>query len=837
MATSKKQYDSDNIKNLQFPESIRQKPTLYIGPIDERGVLTILREVMDNVVDEALEGRVTEGDVFMQKTLDGGRGASLKGFYVLDNGGGIPVKPMKIRNPIDNTTVSIPAIKAILSLTHTSGKFDDSSYTASRGTHGLGVKASNALSRVYRVWTYRDNFWWEIAFARGMITKELTKCAAPKHPGTGKPLKKGTLVYLEPDPKIFTVMENVTLEKMFGAATLMLKAMLEWCRLASYFTPGFTIRVHHYSGNTKEFYSENGPKDFIDRKLAVLNKEAQKDNEAIDVMANGGGDFIYRDPLVECVVAFTNADGSHLDAFTNGLRNVEGGVHVDAFMLALKTSITPYAPKKSTFTIRELREGLVALINVKLSAPQFDSQTKEKLVDERGGKPAQDVLTESMTKFFAKHKSLAIAICERANNIHALKSKFQASKKVINALRSIARKGLPVKASIAPNCKPFEREMFIIEGDSAAGSARAARNAYYQETLPIRGKVLNALRDPKGRAIESPEIINILAQIGYDPKAEDPYDKLRVGKIVCLADPDPDGPLIGSTEVLVRRVADKVWHQVCMSTLASTIWEDDPYEVLAWTGYCYKLVPALDCKITDYVNKKVKITLASGVKLECSENHRWPILKSRVDDRVEHFGTDGLSYVAASKLKTGDRLVSVDEDGLRHEPHNVSGIQVLHSSMIEKIKVVSCDLEPMYCLTVPEHHNFVLSCGVLSKNCHINSLLLTLFYKFLPELFNRGMVYVAEVPEFYAIDKAGKFYSAGKTEILAGILAKAGVKADICHIKGYGEISAAVLRTLAFDPATRVLSRIIPTETANGEVEFTKLMGNDSEARKKLLGI
>jgi DNA gyrase subunit B len=164
-------------------------------------------------------------------------------------------------------------------------------------------------------------------------------------------------------------------------------------------------------------------------------------------------------------------------------------------------------------------------------------------------------------------------------------------------------------------------------------------------------------------------------------------------------------------------------------------------------------------------------------------------------------------------------------------------MQVLHSTAITKLKVVSCDLTEMYCLTVPEHHNFVLGCGVLSKNCHINSLLLTLFYKFLPELFNRGMVYVAEVPEFYAIDKAGKFYSAGKTEALARILDKAGVKADICHIKGYGEISAAVLRTLAFDPATRVLSRIVPTETASGEVEFTKLMGNDSEARKKLLGI
>ena len=837
MAAPKK-YDSDNIKNLQFPESIRQKPTLYIGPVDERGVLTILREVMDNVVDEALEGRVTQGDVFMIKYLNGGNGASMKGFFVLDNGGGIPVKPMKIRNPIDNTTVSIPAIKAILSLTHTSGKFDDSSYTASRGTHGLGVKASNALSRVYTVWTFRDGSWWHISFARGMIKSELAKCKAPKHPGTGKLLTKGTLVYLEPDPEIFTVMQNVTLEKMFAASSQTLKSMLEWCRLASYFTPGLTIKVHHYTGNTKEFHSENGPKDFITRKLSLLNKAAEKEGDTIQVMPNGGGDYFFQDPLVECVVAFTNADGANLDAFTNGLRNVEGGAHVDAFMLSLKTVLTPYAPKKSSFTVRELREGLVALVNVKLSAPQFDSQTKEKLVDERAGKPVQDVLTASLAKFFTKHKALATSICERANSIHALKSKFQASKKVITSLRSVARKGLPVKASLAPDCKSSERELFIIEGDSAAGSARAARDAYYQETLPIKGKVMNALRDLKGKAVESAEIINILAQIGYDPKAENPYDKLRVGKLVCLADPDPDGPLIGNTEVHTRLNGGE-WFIATLSELALLLPIAGPkaYEVLAWTGHCYKAVYASDCKLVEYVNTKVKILLEDGTKLEASENHRFPIHKSRVDDRVQYFGTDGLAYVTAARLKTGDRIVSVDQHGMKHDPKNVSGMQVLHSTAITKLKIVSCDPTEMYCLTVPEHHNFVLACGALSKNCHINSLLLTLFYKFLPELFNRGMVYVAEVPEFYAIDKAGKFYSAGKTDILEKLLNKLGVKADICHIKGYGEISAAVLRTLAFDPATRVLSRIIPTETSKGEVEFTKLMGNDSESRKKLLGI
>ena len=145
---SKKSYDSENIHNLQFPENFRQKPTLYIGPIDARGIVTILREVTDNVVDEALAGRASRCDIFILKNASG----HLRGFHVLDDGEGIPVKPMKIRDVINHKMVSVPAIKAILSMTHTSGKFSGDSYAASRGSHGLGVKASNALSRLYQAY-------------------------------------------------------------------------------------------------------------------------------------------------------------------------------------------------------------------------------------------------------------------------------------------------------------------------------------------------------------------------------------------------------------------------------------------------------------------------------------------------------------------------------------------------------------------------------------------------------------------------------------------------------------------------------------------------------------
>lgn len=468
MASSPKEYTEKNVKHLGFPENIRQKPTLYIGPIDESGVFTILREVADNVVDEALAGRATRCDIFIPADDNG----QVRGFYVLDNGQGIPVKPMTIENPVDGSKIKVPAIQAILTMTHTSGKFDDQAYATARGTHGLGIKASNALSRVYQVWTFRDSKWYEISFAYGRPKQTLRQCAAPLHPATGKPLSKGTLVYMEPDPKIFECIGARGLVKVFHIKSPTTTQLLEWCRIASYFTPGLTIRVGHYTGAVKEFVSEDGPRDFIVRKLEQLNRDrsAEDGDKAEPVgLIEEGAEFVSQDALYDCVVAFTNSENANLDAFTNGLRNAEGGLHLNALLNALQGAITPFAAKGSNFTQRELREGLVALINVKLSSPQFDSQTKEKLVDQRAGKPVFDSLSASFYEFFAERPELAKRICERASSLHSLRSKFLASKKVVSKLRDVAKKGLPVKGLVSPDCPAEMRELYIVEGDSASG--------------------------------------------------------------------------------------------------------------------------------------------------------------------------------------------------------------------------------------------------------------------------------------------------------------------------------------------------------------------------------
>ena len=704
-------------------------------------------------------------------------------------------------------------------------------------THGLGVKASNALSRKYHVWTFREDQWWEIAFAYGLNKLELRKCKAPKHPASGQPIKKGTLVYLEPDPKIFEVMQDRTLASIMSGKSPTLRSLLEWCRLASYFTPGLALRVSHYSGNVKVFESDNGPLDYVTRKLKTLTEERRENDgekaEAIQLI-DEKAQFASQDALYECVVAFTNCENANIDAFTNGLRNAEGGLHMSAMLNALHAAIQPFAGK-ANFTQRELREGLVALINVKLSAPQFDSQTKEKLVDVRAGKPVFEKLSEEFGAFFKKRPTLARRICDRAASLHALRSKFMASKKVVSSLRAIAKKGLPVVGTVAPDCSTKERELFLIEGTSAAGTARNARDEYYQETLPLKGKVTNALRDEKGKALENEEVINVLAQIGFDPKAEDPLSKLRVGKIISLADPDPDGPLVGDTEIPIRFNGE--WMLERIENLASERWDDTPYDVLAWNGRSYCIADDVRCEVTGFVNRLVTVTLANGKKIRCSEHHE--LARAQTKPTYDYLPSQtGLVMVPACELKAGNYLVTPEENGMmKHAWRNIPGMNQMHGVLVEKVKISEVENVPVFCLTVPAYHNFVLGCGVVSKNCHINSLLLTLIYKYLPGLFEMGMVYVAEVPEFYAIPKTGKPLFASSPAKLQKKLDEAEVKAEIKHIKGYGEVDADILRTLAFNPKTRNIIRIVPTEASDGEVSFIKLMSGGSESRKALLGI
>lgn len=513
-------YDSSNIKNLQFPDSIRAKPGMYIGATDQSGILTITRELADNFVDEALAGRCTAGGVFLAK--DGS-------ISVFDNGSGIPAGMTQVTNPADGSVSKVHTIRAVFGILHTSGKFSDEAYATSRGSHGVGSKGTNALSKTFEVWTFNLGKWWNIRFKKGLVVQDVTPVkSGPIHPMSKKPMTKGTLIRFTPD------------ESIFSSVRMPRADLAEWARMSAYLTPGLRIVLaDEASGKNLDFHFPDGVNQYLEDRIATLQKQTGEfgflDGSAFNAPAN---------PLYDCAIRFTSYDGFGMQAYTNGLLNAEGGNHLSSLLGALKEALEPYVGKKQEFTLFELRDGMVGLINVKLSAPKFDSQTKEKLVDERALAPLRSALLKDFVDFFKKNKKLAAAIVERAAKLRQLKTKFVASKQMLTKLRKITSKGLPSKGATAPKCKPEDRELYLLEGDSAAGGLRFARFEAFQEFLPLKGKPKNVARgkeEKKDDVLMSEEILNIFAMLGFDPKQEDPYSKLRVGKVIIMADSDADG--------------------------------------------------------------------------------------------------------------------------------------------------------------------------------------------------------------------------------------------------------------------------------------------------------
>jgi DNA gyrase subunit B len=349
------------------------------------------------------------------------------------------------------------------------------------------------LSLEFDVWTFSGTKaevkrWYHIGYKKGILSSEMAQTKAPDHPFRNSKVKSGTLIRFKPDLSIFS-------EKVFP-----LRMIADWAQIASYFSNKMKIVFAHHSGKEREFYNPEGPAKYVVDQIAKLKVEPLSPKV-----------FAFHDELVDCVFQLTTAEGCEVSAFTNGLNNPDKGNHFNSVFLALMTALTPFVKRGQEFGQQELRDGMVGLINVKLSSPKFSSQTKEKLVDDRAGKPMQEILTKAMVEFFAKNKSFAATLCERASELRKLKSKFSASKQVLNKIKQVQRIGLPAKASVSANCRPENRELFLLEGESAAGLCRSARHPGFQELLPLKGKVSNCvvagtlvmLADGTKRPIES----------------------------------------------------------------------------------------------------------------------------------------------------------------------------------------------------------------------------------------------------------------------------------------------------------------------------------------------
>lgn len=783
-------------------EKIQAKPALYIGELGQAGINTIVREPCDNSVDEARAGRNTLVNIMIPK--DGS-------YWVQDEGVGIPVKM--------HPKMKISTLTHVLTNLQSSGKMQGSAYKSAIGTHGVGIKATNAFSREFEVWTYRKDAggWHYTKFERGVEKVKPKKVTKPPKLPNGKRPKLGTILRFVPD------------EKYFGKEKINIDQLKNWCEMTSYMNVG--LRIQLLDGKKQyEWVSKLGIREYLEKRLKDLKATPISKNRYV----------FHNSESLELAVYFTDVEGSAMEFFTNTIRNAEAGVHADDMYKALVEALKPFKGKLH-YTPSDLKEGLVGVLNYKINAPMFDSQTKEKLVDNRVKGQCYKECLEVFEKFFKENKSLAKDLVQRAAELRKRTADFLKDKKLIKKVKA-ASKGLSAKLADVSNTKtPIEdRELYLVEGDSAGGSSKVARFRDFQAVFSLKGKPLNVMEATKDRVNKNAEIAGIFAGIGLDLGHKDPISKIRFGKIIILADADVDGPVVGSTPVLTLDGRNPTIKELYEQWLR----DKQPVWVLS-RNEVGELVPAQGIpRFIKKFRKLVRITLDNGTVLKCTTSHKWMMADQDADDprRIEYLGNE---FVKATDLKVGDRLDSVYftksliVDGVDKSDLSKFIDKNRHNHRIAKIRVVKLR-KPMdfYCMSVPETGNFFFADkngnGVGSSNCHIRTLLYTLFWKYLPDLIKQGRLYVVDSPEFITHYKGKLYFGSSKEDLYNQVGTR---KIDIRHLKGWGEANAEDLQPMAFDPKTRRLFRVLPPKDKAGALQFQALMGKSPAYRQQLLGV
>ena len=500
-------YEAENIQVLEGLEAVRRRPGMYIGTTGARGLHHLVYEVVDNSIDEALAGHCSK--ILIRLRADGG-------VTVVDNGRGIPVKPIpKIKD-------RRPAVEVVLTTLHAGGKFGGGGYNVSGGLHGVGVSVVNALAERLDVLVARDGYEWSQTYERGKRKAALKR---------GKPTKKtGTIVTFWPDPEIF---EEVTFKR---------EVLAERMREMSFLVRGVEIalwderedppvkHVFRATGGIADFVKHlNQGKDVLHTK--PIHFEAQKEGSEVEVAMQWNAGY------AESIHTFANTINTH-----------EGGTHEEGLKKSLTNVVNRYARQKGLLKEKEppflgedIREGLTAIVSVKLREPQFEGQTKTKLGNTEVRSLVETTVNANFMTWLEEHPGDAKRVVLKSSQAAKARMAARQARDLTRRKGLLGSSSLPGKLADCQSTDPDTTEIFIVEGDSAGGSAKQARDRAYQAILPIRGKILNVEKARLHKVLENIEIQALISAIGTGIGEEFDVGKARYGKIAILADADVDG--------------------------------------------------------------------------------------------------------------------------------------------------------------------------------------------------------------------------------------------------------------------------------------------------------
>jgi DNA gyrase subunit B len=503
-------YTAKDIEVLEGLEPVRKRPAMYIGGTDSHGYHHLLWEILDNSIDEAINGHAKSIEVVLDEDS--------KGVSVQDDGRGMPVDM--------HPKFKKPALEIILGTLHAGGKFSSGNYKVSGGLHGVGSSVVNALAEKLDVTVWRDGQEYKQSFSRGQ-----RKTALKKGP---KVRKRGTLVYFRPDPTIFGE------KAKFDSETVR-----ERLEIKAYLHGGLTIRFVDKS--TKEDATFVHPKGIADYLPILVNKRGKAVSHSVPfyMSKETDGDTPFR---IEVALQWTESPDEHVRSYVNGIPTGNGGTHVSGLSSSVVKAVRGFietkniAPRGVTLTAEDIREGLVVLISVYVTNPQFQGQTKDRLNNTEVAGLVETSLKPALERWLLENGTVAEQIVMRAVlAARAREARREATQQVTRKSAVSHRLNLPGKLADCASTDPSESELFIVEGDSAGGSAKQGRDRKTQAILPLRGKVLNAEQASSSKVLNNKELQDLVQALGCGMGPTYDETKLRYGRVFLLMDADSDG--------------------------------------------------------------------------------------------------------------------------------------------------------------------------------------------------------------------------------------------------------------------------------------------------------
>ncbi|MCC7204096.1 MAG: DNA topoisomerase (ATP-hydrolyzing) subunit B [Phycisphaeraceae bacterium] len=836
-------YTEDNIKVLEGLEAVRMRPGMYIGDTTTRGLHHLVYEIVDNAIDEHMAGRCSQ--IAVKLNADGSA-------TIVDDGSGIPVGPYKHDNP---ALAGRPTVEIVMTVLHAGGKFDHNSYKVSGGLHGVGASVVNALSEWLEIEVARGGKLHAISFERGVVSEKLHVI--------GERAKTGTKVTFKPDPT------------MFPDAAFRYETLAARLREMAYLNPGLTVRIEDEIGRREQtFCFPQGIAAFI----AAFNE---------------GKNVLHADPInlkatdpatgLQCEVSLQYNDSYNetLLSFANNINTVEGGTHLSGFKTSLTRALNNYARGHNLLkndtppSGEDLREGLVAIVSVKVPDPQFEGQTKTKLGNSEVEGFVSACVYEQLTNWLEEHPSDAKRVCQKGILAAQAREAARKARELTRRKGAFDSGGLPGKLYDCTSRDVESSELYLVEGDSAGGSAKGGRDHRYQAILPLKGKILNVEKARLDKILGFEEIRIIIQALSCGIGADDfNIEKLRYGRIVIMTDADVDGSHI--------------------RTLLLTFFFRQMPELIR-QGRVYIAQPPLyqvtRGKKSEYVlNEKRMHAVLTGLGLEGTElvvfdsEHREKLrlsatslaqaldLLSQIQDIAQVLGRRGIVFEEFLALRSHDpegkgrlpRIRLQIPDRLDHDHYFWSEAEEerfraehdLQESDPELDKVLTSDeareagktAEDALPQTLPG--TLPGARAAMRKELHEVRELERLFKKLTDEFglsIDDWALSQLELPsgelaatrfELTRIDAKGQVKVnpvVNLSQVIHAVVELGKEGLEIKRFKGLGEMDAEQLWETTMNPANRVLLRVAWDAASEAEQLFTILMGEEVEPRRKYI--